>query len=72
MHRSRTDLRTPPEAIQVGSIPDRSQKSANVHIDNSKMTNEKNKTIISTQRENGKVKIEKLKTKLEKLKIKTK
>ena len=30
--RSRTDLRPPPEAIQVGSIPDRSQKSANVHI----------------------------------------
>ena len=36
------------------------------------MTNEKNKTIISTQRENGEVKMEKLKTKLEKLKIKTK
>ena len=30
--RSQTDLRPPPEAIQVGSIPDRSQKSANVHI----------------------------------------
>ena len=30
--RSGTDLRPPPEAIQVGSIPDRSQKSANVHI----------------------------------------
>ena len=30
--RSWTDLRSPPEAIQVGSIPDRSQKSANVHI----------------------------------------
>ena len=30
--RSRTDLRPPPEAIQVGSIPDRAQKSANVHI----------------------------------------
>ena len=27
-----TNLRPPPEAIQVGSIPDRSQKSANVHI----------------------------------------
>ena len=32
MDRSRTDLRPPPEAIQVGSIPDRSQKGANVHI----------------------------------------
>ena len=33
MDRSRTDLRPPPEAIQVGSIPDRSQKSANVPFD---------------------------------------
>ena len=30
--RSGTDLRPPPEAIQAGSIPDRSQKSASVHI----------------------------------------
>ena len=36
------------------------------------MANEKNKTKISTQRENGEVKIEKLKTKLEKCKVKTK
>ena len=36
------------------------------------MTNEKNKTIISTQMQNGEVKMEKLKTKLEKLKIETK
>ena len=30
--RSRSNLRTDLEAIQVGSIPDRSHKNANVHI----------------------------------------
>ena len=35
------------------------------------MTNKKNKTKISTQRENGEVKIEKLKTKIRKVKNKS-